>query len=281
MPPETLRALLEEGRAILARQGIETAALDARLLLQAACGVSHEAIVAEPDIVATAAQASSYRTTIARRAGHEPVSRILGTREFFGRPFLVAPSVLDPRPETETVVDAVLERFRGRGPFRFLDLGTGSGIIAVTLICEYPKARGVATDVSKAALSLARENAARHGVADRLELVHANWFADIEGRFDLIASNPPYIRLGEIEGLAPEVRDHDPRVALDGGLDGLEAYRRIAAGARERLTPGGVVTVEIGAGQEPEVSAFFADQGFVREAVRNDLAGRPRCLTFR
>ena len=280
MPPETLRALLDEGRRVLAGQGIETAALDARLLLQAACDVSHEAIVAEPENTASAAEAASYRATIARRTSRQPVSRILGTREFFGRPFLLAPSVLDPRPDTETVIDAVLQRFRDRRPFRFLDLGTGSGIIAITLLCELPAAQAVATDISDAALSVARANAARHGIADRLSLVHASWLDGVEGRFDLVVSNPPYIPLGEIEGLAPEVRGHDPRLALDGGPDGLEAYRRIAAGAGAKLAPGGVVMVEIGCGREQQVSTILARHGFHGESVRNDIAGRPRCLAF-
>jgi release factor glutamine methyltransferase len=281
MPPERLRALLDEGRRVLAGQGIETAALDARLLLQMACGLSHGEIVATPDGEASGEQAVSYRAMLARRAGRLPLSRIVGTREFYGRPFLIAPSVLDPRPDTETVIDAVLERFRARKQFRFLDLGTGSGIIVVTILCELPRAEAMATDISDGALAVARENAARHGVSDRLRLFHANWFMGIDERFDLIVSNPPYIPLADIDRLEPEVRDHDPRLALDGGPDGLEAYRRVAVGARERLRPEGVVVVEIGAGQEPHVSAIFSERGFFRAAVRNDLAGHPRCLTFR
>lgn len=280
MPPETVRTLLAEGRRILAGQGIDTAALDARLLLQIACGLSHEEIVAAPDTDAGAEQAVTYRAMLARRAGRQPLSRISGTREFYGRPFLLAPSVLDPRPDTETVIDAVVERFRGRGPFRGLDLGTGSGIIAITLLCELPEAEMIATDVSPAALSVARANARQRGVIGRLSFVDTSWFVGIEGRFELIVSNPPYIPLAEIDRLEPEVREHDPRLALDGGLDGLEAYRRIAAGAEARLAPGGRVIVEIGAGQEDEVAAIFAIAGFHLYAVRADLAGRLRCLTF-
>jgi release factor glutamine methyltransferase len=280
MPPETLRALLEEGRRALMGQGIETAALDARLLLQAACGVSHETIVAEADSAITSAQAESYRDMIARRAAHMPVSRIVGTREFYGRRFVVTPAVLDPRPDTETLIEAVVELLREERPFRFIDLGTGSGAIAVMLLCELPQARGVATDISADALAVARANAERHGVADRLSLAQSSWFQGLSGQFDLIVSNPPYIALGDIDRLEPEVRVHDPRLALDGGPDGLEAYRRIAAGAAPLLAPGGQVAVEIGAGQEGEVAVIFEVCGFRHAVSRRDIAGRPRCMVF-
>jgi release factor glutamine methyltransferase len=261
-------------------QGIETAALDARLLLQAACGVSHETIVAEADSAITSAQAESYRDMIARRAAHMPVSRIVGTREFYGRRFVVTPAVLDPRPDTETLIEAVVELLREERPFRFIDLGTGSGAIAVMLLCELPQARGVATDISADALAVARANAERHGVADRLSLAQSSWFQGLSGQFDLIVSNPPYIALGDIDRLEPEVRVHDPRLALDGGPDGLEAYRRIAAGAAPLLAPGGQVAVEIGAGQEGEVAVIFEVCGFRHAVSRRDIAGRPRCMVF-
>jgi release factor glutamine methyltransferase len=279
MPPETVGTLLAEGRGLLEGQGIDTAALDARLLLQMACGVTHEAIVAEPRSRIGTEQATAYRLMIARRAAREPLSRIFGTREFYGRPFLLAPSVLDPRPDTETLIDAVIERFADRGPFRFLDLGTGSGNIALTILGELPNATAVATDLSPSALSVARANAARHGVLGRVGFLNANWFDAVEGLFDLLVSNPPYIPLSDIDRLEPEVRDHDPRSALDGGPDGLEAYRRITVGAKSRLAPGGCVMVEIGAGQEGDVGAIFAAAGFRLDAARNDLAGLPRCLT--
>jgi release factor glutamine methyltransferase len=281
MPPETLRALLEEGRRALAGQGIATAALDARLLLQKACGVAHETVIAERELPVAPEQAAAYRAMVAQRACRMPVSRILGTREFYGREFVVTPAVLDPRPDTETLVEAAVELSRDHGPFRFADLGAGSGAIAVTLLCELPQAQGTATDISAAALDVARANAARHGVRTRLRFEQSNWLDRVSGRFDLIVSNPPYVAFAEIDALEPEVRQHDPRLALDGGPDGLEAYRRIAASAGPHLAAAGAVAVEIDAGQEAAVVEIFADCGFAHAESRRDLAGRPRCLLFR
>jgi len=278
MPPETLQGLIAEARRKLMAAGIETAALDARLLLQHAAGVSHEALIAAPERPVEAGTAARFRGFLNRRLNHEPVSRILGEREFYGRVFVVTPAVLDPRPDTETLIDEALAK-AGSAPL-ILDLGTGSGAIAVTMLAERPAARGVATDLSAAALAVARDNALRLGVADRLTLVHGSWFDGIVGRFDLILSNPPYIPLAEIAGLAPEVREFDPLRALDGGPDGLSAYRRIAAGALSHLAAGGRVIVEIGAGQEAGIGGIFAEQGLREIGRRRDLAGHVRCLTF-
>jgi release factor glutamine methyltransferase len=272
MPPETLRALLDEGRRVLHGRGIETAALDARLLLQRACGVSHETIVARPGQAVGDEPARGFRAMLTRRAGHEPVSRILGEREFYGRAFAVTPAVFDPRPETETLIEEVLTRLGGQ--FRFADLGTGSGAIAVTVACERPMARGAAIDISAAALAVARANAARHGAAN-IDFIEADWLAGVTGEFDVILANPPYIRRAEIAALAPEVREHEPPLSLDGGADGLDAYRRIAAAARAPL-----LIVEIGVGQEDAATGIFAAHGMRRLATRRDLGDRVRCLTF-
>lgn len=278
MPPDTLQGLLAEARRKLMAAGVETAALDARLLLQHAAGVSHEALIAAPECPVEAGTAARFGQLVKRRLDHEPVSRILGEREFYGRVFIVTPAVLDPRPDTETLIDAALAE-AGAAPL-ILDLGTGSGAIAVTMLAERPAAQGVATDLSAAALAVARDNAVRLGVVDRLTLVHGSWFDGIAQRFDLILSNPPYIPLAEIAGLAPEVRDFDPLRALDGGPDGLSAYRRIAAGALSHLAPGGRVIVEIGAGQAAAIGGIFAGQDLRETGRRRDLAGRVRCLTF-
>lgn len=277
MPPETAGGLLAEGRRRLAASGVAAPALDARLLLQHAAGLSHEDIVAEPR--RETAAGDEFRTLIARRQAHEPVSRILGEREFHGRLFHVTPAVLDPRPDTETLVEAVVARM-GAGA-RVLDLGTGSGAIIVTILAERTDATGVATDLSAAALQVANANALRHGAGQRLRLVHCSWFEGVEGLFDVIVSNPPYIPLGDIAGLTPDVRDFDPWMALDGGPDGLMAYRRIAAGARPHLAEGGSVMVEIGAGQQRDVEAIFQAAGFALTAEAKDLAGHVRCLAFR
>ncbi len=277
---ETRRALLKQVGERLAAHGIETAVLDARLLFQAASGLRHEDIVAEPDLIVPPEVAAGFLLLIERRCKFEPVSRILGTREFYGRSFRVTPDVLDPRADTETLIGAALGLVQGKGPLRLLDLGTGSGALAVTLLAELPQATAVASDLSAAALAVAKANAGALGVAGRASFAQANWFEGIAGRFDLVVSNPPYIPLGDIAGLATDVREFDPPRALDGGPDGLEAYRRIAGGAGGHLAPGGQVVLEIGAGQENAVNEIFMRQGFARESRHFDLAGHVRCLVF-
>jgi release factor glutamine methyltransferase len=277
---DTLRRLLKQASEHLAMRGIETAVLDARLLLQAASGLRHEEIVAEPDLILSTDVTVHFWSLIERRCRFEPVSRILGDREFYGRNFRVTPDVLDPRADTETLIGAALALAKDKGLLRILDLGTGSGAIAVTLLAELPKALAVATDLSVAALQVAKGNAEVLGVANRASFVRANWFDGVDGQFDLIVSNPPYIPLGDIAGLAVDVREFDPPKALDGGPDGLEAYRRIARGASAHLAPKGHVILEIGAGQENAVNELFKGQSFDWESRHFDLAGHVRCLAF-
>lgn len=278
MPPDTVGGALQAARRRLARTS-ETSALDARLLLQAAANLSHEDIIATPERRIAAEDLTTLEAFVIRRLAHEPVSRILGTRDFYGRSFRLTPDVLDPRPDTETLIDAALALI-GR-PARLLDLGTGSGIIAVTLLAERSGATGLATDLSPEALAVARSNAERHGVLSRLELRQGSWFEPVTGSFDLILSNPPYIPTDDIPGLAPDVRNYDPPAALSGGPDGLEAYRSIAGDAAAHLNPAGHLLVEIGAGQADDVSAVFVAAGF-RETERfQDLGGHDRCLSFR
>lgn len=278
MPPDMAGRLIGEARRAFEAAEIETAALDARLLLQHAAGLAHEEIVADPDREIDTGTAERFRALLARRVAREPVSRILGEREFHGLSFKVTPAVLDPRPDTETLVDAALAL--RPAPKRLLDLGTGSGAIIVTLLAAWPQATGVATDLSAAALAVAAGNAERHKVNSRMEFVHGNWFETVMGRFDMIVSNPPYIPLDEIAGLAAEVRGFDPLRALDGGPDGLEAYRRIAARVGAHLAPQGVVLVEIGAGQAPAVEAIFRAAGLTCRGRTCDLGGHMRCLSF-
>ncbi|MGH6855366.1 MAG: peptide chain release factor N(5)-glutamine methyltransferase [Aestuariivirga sp.] len=273
-----LGALLDEARRKLADGGCESAVLDARLLLQGASGLRHEDMIADPDRQIGAAAAANFHRMVARRLTHEPVSRILGWREFYGRIFKVTPAVLDPRPDTETLIEEALKHMKPHA--RILDLGTGSGAIVLTLLAECAGATGVATDLSAAVLAVAGENALRLGLAGRLTLIHCNWFEGVAGEFDIIVSNPPYIPLSEIARLPFNVRGFDPPQALDGGPDGLEAYRRLAVGAGARLAPGGLVLVEIGAGQEEAVRAIFAGSGFRVKIGRADLGGHMRCLVF-
>jgi len=277
---DTRRALLKQAGERLAAHGIETAALDARLLFQAASGLRHEDIVVEPDLGVSPEVAARFWLFIERRCSFEPVSRILGTREFYGRSFRLTPDVLDPRADTETLIGAALGLVKGKEQLRILDLGTGSGAIVVTLLAELPGATAVASDLSAAALAVAKGNAEALGVAGRASFVQANWFEGIDGRFDLIVSNPPYIPLSDIAGLAPDVREFDPPRALDGGPDGLEAYRRIAGGVHGKLAPQGHVVLEIGAGQQNAVNNIFKAEGFDWESRHSDLSGHVRCLVF-
>jgi release factor glutamine methyltransferase len=274
--------------SVLRQAGIKTPELDARLLLCHAAGLSHEAYVARAREALAPEVAASFEASVLRRAAREPVSRILGSREFYGREFLVDRHALDPRPDTETLIEAALDlvaRAASRGrPLKLLDLGTGTGCILITLLAELPHARGVGTDISGAALKLAAANAGRLGVADRARFVAADWLDGVEGCFDLILSNPPYIASAEIATLAREVADHDPRLALDGGPDGLDAYRRIAASAGQVLAPTGRILVEIGSGQAEAVARIFRGAGLSLDpegSVGRDFAGRPRLVVAR
>jgi release factor glutamine methyltransferase len=270
----TVKQLLADARLRLA--DTETPGLDARLLLQNATGLSHAELIADDNQRIADAVAMAFRAMVARRAAFEPVSRILGAREFYGRHFKVTPDVLDPRADTETLVELCLTL----NPKRILDLGTGSGILGVTILAEIESATGVAVDVSPDALAVARHNATTLGVAERLAFAESNWFSKVEGQFDLIVSNPPYIPAHEVFGLDVEVRDHDPHMALAGGADGLDCYRAIAAGAALHLSPDGAVVVEIGAGQAADVTSIFGAHHFHLLEQKHDLGGHVRALRF-
>lgn len=283
-PRTTGGAFLAATRAMRA-SGLETPELDARLLLCHAAGLSHEDYVAKPDLALAPGAASRFDSFIARRLQGEPVSRILGLREFYGRSFRIDEGTLDPRPDTEMLIEAALDLVDRRGrqhkPLNILDLGTGSGAILLTLLAELPAARGLGTDISLAALRTAGANAASLGVAGRASFIASNWLDSIAGHFDLIVSNPPYIASGAIAALSAEVRLHDPLLALDGGPDGLSAYRAIAASAPRALRPGGSLLVEIGLGQaEPVLSLLRAAGLSVEGSARlwRDLAGRARVV---
>jgi len=280
MRPDTVTSAWQEGRRHLERANVSSAALDARLLLQHAAGLAPEDVIAEPVRPLGPPALAAYRSLIDRRSRHEPVSRIIGTREFYGRLFAITPAVLDPRPDTETLVEAALTNLPPSEPKQVLDLGTGSGAIIVTLLAERPLSRGVATDRSAPAIAVARGNAVRHDVASRLTLIEASWWQNVAGEFDVIVSNPPYIPHAVIADLPEEVRNFDPPDALDGGLDGCEAYRRIAADARQHLAAEGRLLVEIGHGQTAVVRGIFEDVGLAATGQWADLGGRTRCLGF-
>lgn len=283
-PASTLGALFARARARLREAGIAEAGLEARLLVEHFTRTDRTAAIADPDrAVAPDAAAAVDRALDARMEGR-PVHRILGWREFFGLRLTLSPETLEPRPDTETLVERVVAMARRNGgedrEWRILDLGTGTGAVALALLSALPGARAVATDISAGALATARHNAHINGYAERLRTLRSDWFATVEGRFDFVVSNPPYIGEAEWRGLAADVRDHDPRAALVAGRDGLKAYRAIAQGACNHLSAGGVVAVEIGFDRKRAVGAIFAEAGYRLVEAASDLAGRDRTLIF-
>jgi release factor glutamine methyltransferase len=264
--------------------GIDTPELDARILIGHALGRDHTALAAAPARRLTAAEESAIAALARRRLAHEPIARILGAKEFWSLQLAVSAATLVPRPETETVVEAALAAVARQRPrpraLRIADLGTGSGAIMLALLTELPKAFGVGTDLDPDALAVARGNARRLGLT-RAAFVACDMAAALRGPFDLIVSNPPYIASGDIVTLSPEVRLFDPRRALDGGPDGLDCYRAIAAAAPALLAPGGVLVVEIGAGQAEPAAALFTAAGLAPAPPRADLNGVPRALVMR
>ena len=273
----TLAEALAQGAASLRAAGIDGAERDARALLAAAAGIDRGRLTLHlPDALPEAA-AQRFFGMIRDRAARRPVSHILGGRLFFDRWFRVTPDVLDPRPETEVLVRLALQQSFAD----LLDLGTGSGCIAISLLAERPQATGLATDISPGALAVAGANARHHDVQHRLRLVRGDWFGAVDGRFDLIVSNPPYIAAAEIPGLAPEVRDHEPPGALTDGADGLSAYRAIAARVLAHLDPGGRLLLEIGAAQGAAVSRILEAAGLDEVTLHTDLDGRNRIVSAR
>lgn len=290
MSDATVDAVLRSARRRLSAARIAGGNLDARVLVAAATGLDSAGLIARGDSPVPPDVAARIDAWIDQRIAGMPVGRILGHREFHGLDFALGPDTLEPRPDTETLVDRAVDIVRswqvpgagrdGRG-LLFADIGTGTGAIAVAVAVALPAARGIATDLSPGALTVARANAERHKVLDRLDFRLGDMLAPIVEPVGLILSNPPYIETAALDGLDREVRDHDPRLALDGGPDGLDAYRSLAQGAGDALVPGGTIAVEIGYRQGPVVSALFAAVGLDGVAVHPDLAGRDRVVVAR
>src|SRR5689334_2887359 len=229
----------------LGEAGIERPQAEARILLEAASGRGRGQIIAFPEYVLTPAQVEVFEAQVARRCAREPISRILGSREFWSLRFAVGPATLDPRPDSETLVEAVLARISDRNAeLALLDLGAGTGCLLLALLSELPRARGTGVDISADARDIAASNARALGLDSRAAFQQGDWARGISARFDVIVSNPPYIESTAIEGLEPEVAQYDPRAALDGGADGLSAYRILIPQAAERLKPGGLLALE-------------------------------------
>jgi release factor glutamine methyltransferase len=265
------------------RAGIESAETDARLLVAHALGIDRAELIANGDRALNPDEMKAIDALGERRRKHEPVARIFGAKEFWSLRLQVTPAVLVPRPESETVVEATLAAIMHDAlqleKLRILDIGTGSGALLLALLSELPNAAGVGTDISRAALDVAQANAECNDLAARCAFVACDIAAGVQGPFDFIVANPPYVAHGDIASLAPEVRDYDPALALDGGSDGLDGYRAIAANADRLLAPGGRLIVELGIGQESAVRALFTNAGLTVAAARDDLAGIPRALS--
>jgi release factor glutamine methyltransferase len=274
---EALRRLVE-----VFRSKFDAPAREARLTLCAACNLSPATVIAAPDepLGLTAPQLSEFAL---RRMGGEPLSKIVGKREFWGLPLSVSRDVLDPRAESETIIEAAVALFarRRREPIRILDLGIGSGALLCALLNEFPEAQGLGVDRSEDAAKVARTNLEACGLAGRADVRVGHWTDGVEGPFDLIVSNPPYVPSSSIAGLPREVRDFDPRLALDGGADGLEAFRAIIPASIRLISPNGRLLVEVGAGQARCVLAIAAEAGFLDGATCRDLAGVERVVAAR
>ena len=279
---ETVRRALAKR---LLSAGIESAELDTRMLVGAALDLDLTGLIAQAARHVTTTEAKQIEDFADRRTQGEPVARILGRKEFWGLPLKVNAETLLPRPETETVVELALEALRALPSdrtLRIVDIGTGSGAILLALLHELPNAIGAGTDISLSALRTARGNAADLNLASRALFVACDYAAALSGPFDLIVSNPPYIRSSDIAGLATEVRDHDPLPALDGGADGLDAYRALIPQAERLLRRGGVLIVEAGRGQSGDIEALMTVAGlYVKHPPKTDLAGVPRAISGR
>jgi release factor glutamine methyltransferase len=268
------------------RASVESADLDARILVGCVLGLDLTGLIAAAARILDRDEAERLEGFARRRIAGEPVARILGLKEFWGLPLRLSPATLVPRPDTETVVEAVLEILRAESgrdsPLRIADLGTGSGAILLALLSELPDAFGVGTDISVPALRTARDNARQLGFAARAAFVGCDYAAALSAPFDLIVSNPPYIRSAQIVSLDAEVRDHDPPLALDGGFDGLDAYRRIVPQASRLLAPGGALVLEVGHGQSGDVQELLTAAGLTPAGPpKSDLAGIRRAVTGR
>ena len=278
----TLRGALADAARALGDAGIAGPRREAQILACHVLGVGREVVLGEPGRPLASAERRHFDDLVGRRAAREPAAYIIGNREFWSLPFAVTSDTLIPRPDSETVVEAALDAVAGlAGPLRLLDLGTGTGCLLLALLSELPGATGLGTDISAASLDVARSNAERLGLAGRADFVAADWGQGIAGAFDLIVANPPYVGDAEAGGLAPEILDYEPAIAIFSGPDPLACYRTLAPDMARLLGCGGAAALEIGAGQADDVAAIMADIGLVEVGRWRDLAGFERCTVLR
>jgi release factor glutamine methyltransferase len=281
-PGETVGAFLCQAGQVLRAAAIENPRLEARLLLAHAIGTTQEALLREPRAEVHEAAAARFRAALAARLDATPVAHILGQQGFWTLDLAVSPATLIPRADSEALVEAALEAFPDpEAPLRVLDLGTGTGCLLLAVLAERPRAFGVGVDLVPAAAALAAANAARNDLQDRAAFLAGDWAGALSGRFDLVLSNPPYIESAAISGLMPEVARHEPASALDGGPDGLDAYRRLATLLPGLLAPGGAAVLELGLGQRQAVEGLARAAGLTPAGCRQDLGGIERALVLR
>lgn len=272
-----LKDLYSGVKTQLQQAGSQSPALDARLLISFALNMTHEAFVLNNEQKLSDEEIDTIHHLIEQRVAGKPVAKIIGKKEFYGRDFKTTMDTLDPRPDSETLIETVLKKSDYDKPI-VLDLGTGTGCLVLTLLAEMPTARAIAVDQSLAALNVAKENAWTIGVEDRVVFIQSDWFDQVLGQFDIIISNPPYIPQGDIDGLAKDVREYDPMSALVGGVDGLDPYRVIIPQSKAFLKPGGLIVFEVGQGQSDDVATLLENAGFGDVGIVNDLAGIGRVV---
>ena len=273
---------MTEASQILRNAGVENPRRDARILIGQVFDGDQDIVIRDPDKKLTAGECDTFMALVDRRRRREPVSHILGRREFWSRDFIVTSDVLDPRPDSETLVEAVLKKTEDQlGDYRLLDLGTGSGCLLLTLLSELPHSTGLGVDFSEAALDIANKNALSLNLQDRACFLKSDWFSEVEGVFDIILSNPPYIETEVTRTLEPEVVKYEPITALDGGEDGLDCYRHIISELPVYLKDDGFVIFEVGMGQADTVANYLSDMNFIQIETHNDLASIGRCVSAR
>jgi release factor glutamine methyltransferase len=275
----TIRKVMKDATSRLTEAGIDTARLDARVLLEHVLGVDHTYMIVNHTQLIKKVEIAEFKTLLERREQREPVATIVGHREFWSMDFKTSRFTLDPRPDSETLIDAVMRLRPNRAKsYNILDLGTGTGCLLLSLLSEYPAAQGVAVDVSKEALEIAGHNAKELGLNGRTEFVESSWGEKLVGKFDIIITNPPYIPTADIAELEKEVTEYDPHRALDGGTDGLDEYRKVIPDVKRLLAPEGLSVIEFGEGQHDDVIALCEQAGLSLIKTEKDLAGIIRCV---